>query len=196
MEKKLNNLLDIKAFSEGDFVKKPKVTKRTEVAKDILHENVEVIGKDIFKDKPKQTDKVEFKNLNNLISLDDFTQNIPDTSVKATKRTDVAKDIIKEEKETGKVVFSEKPKSHDEIIAKKLNNLISLDEFTEKEIFKDIKTTKRTDVAKDVLQEKKKKDDECEEEKECDEEKPKKGLSAKQKKLPEALQKAILKKQK
>ena len=134
------------------------------------------------------------KKLNNLLGMKDFSEKDLVQSRRATKRTDVAKDILNEE--TGKVVFSEKPKTKDEVKTKELNNLISLDQFSEDEVIKNIKKTKRTDVAKDVLQEKKK-ECKCKDECECEEkeEKPK-GLTAKQKKLPEAMQKAILKRQK
>ena len=134
------------------------------------------------------------KKLNNLLGMKDFSEKDLVQSRRATKRTDVAKDILNEE--TGKVVFSEKPKTKDEVKTKELNNLISLDQFSEDEVIKNIKKTKRTDVAKDVLQEKKK-ECKCKDECECEEkeEKPK-GLTAKQKKVPEAMQKAILKRQK
>lgn len=135
------------------------------------------------------------KKLNNLLGLEEFTS--PDfynKKSKTTKRTDVAKDVLESAEYTGKNVFTEKPKTKDEIKLKTLNNLISLDEYTEKEVIKDVKTTKRTGVAKDVIQEKKKVKPEPKEEKK--EETKKKGLTASQKKLPEALQKSILKRQK
>ena len=155
------------------------------------------------------------KKLNNLLGMKDFSENDFTKKTKTTKRTDVAKDILQEN--TGKDAFTEKPKTKEEIVKKGLNNLISLDENTEKEVMTDAKKTKRTDVAKDVLQEKmkaKKEDDDCDyddcgkdckchdkkgkkAEKEDDDEddKGKSGLSAKQKKLPIGLQNAILKRQ-
>lgn len=122
------------------------------------------------------------KKLNNLLGMEDYTEKDIMKKSKTTKRTDVAKDIFEKAEVTGKDVFSEdKMKNKQEIVTKSLNNLYSLDQYTEKTV----KKTKRTDVAKDVLQE------DCD----CGKKKQKKGLSAKQKKLPEAIQKAILKKQ-
>lgn len=128
------------------------------------------------------------KKLNNLLGMEDYTEKDIMKKSKTTKRTDVAKDVLEKVEVTGKDVFAEdKMKNKQEIANKKLNNLYSLDEYTEKETIKSAKKTKRTDVAKDVLQEG------CG----CDkkEKKEKKGLSAKQKKLPKHLQDAILKKQ-
>jgi len=135
------------------------------------------------------------KKLNNLLGMKQFSEKDFFKNTKATKRTDVAKDILEGKEYTGKDVFGEKPKSKDEIKLNSLNNLISLDEYTEKETMKDAKATKRTSVAKDILQEKakaKKKSEPKKEEKEV----KKSGLSAAQKKLPPALQAAILKRQK
>jgi uncharacterized membrane protein len=133
------------------------------------------------------------KKLNNLLGMKDFSETELEQKRKATKRTDVAKDILQEN--TGKNVFTEKPKTKEEVAKKGLNNLISLDQFSEGEVLKDAKKTKRTDVAKDVLreqyarpvlQEKKKAKEECEKEK-CDD-KPKKKdsecITKKQAKLP------------
>ena len=131
------------------------------------------------------------KKLNNLLDIKDFSEKELEQKKKSTKRTDVAKDILQEKSETGKDVFTEKPQKVEKMSKKDLNNLISFDDYSEKEVLKDVKKTKRTDVAKDVVQEKKK---ECKEE--CDEPKKKKGLTAGQKKLPKAMQDAILKKQK
>ena len=188
---KLNNLLGMKDFSEREFVKPTKTTKRTDVAKDVL-ESAYVLGKDVFGEKPKSHEEhTTSKGLNNLISLDNFTQKVPDTNAKPSKRTEVAKDILKEN--TGKDVFGEKAKSHDKIEAKDLANLISLDDFSKSAPDMNSKATKRTGVAKDVLE--KKKEEECDDD--DHEDKPKKkGLSAGQKKLPKAMQDAILKKQK
>lgn len=90
---KLNNLVGMKDFSEGDFTKKAKTTKRTDVAKDILQENT---GK-MPVEKPKTKDEVKKKDLNNLISLDTYTETELLKTTKKTKRTDVAKDILKED---------------------------------------------------------------------------------------------------
>jgi hypothetical protein len=126
------------------------------------------------------------KKLNNLLGMEDYSEKDLTKKAKVTKRTEVAKDVLEGKEFTGKDVFGEKSKEKahagiaDHTGLKKLNNLISLDQYTEKQALKDAKKTKRTDVAKDVLQEKKEE---------------KKGLTAKQKKLPEAIQKAILKKQ-
>lgn len=142
------------------------------------------------------------KKLNNLLSLDSFSAEEVLKKAKPTKRTDVAKDVLKEKKVektteiveesvTGKEVESEKMKGKEVVVDKSLNNLISFSDFSKNAPSTSSKKTKRTEVAKDVLE---KKEECCDDEKE--EEEPKKGLTAKQKKLPEGLQKAILKKQK
>lgn len=160
---KLNNLLGMEQYSEKDFVKKAKTTKRTEVAKDVLQENAYVLGKEVF-----GKTKVE----------------IP------TGKGETVKVV-------GKEVLGDKLKGKEFHAAKGLNNLISLDDFTKSVPTTSAKATKRTDVAKDVLHEKKKVDKEEKCKKECDEDddEPKKGLTAKQKKLPKSFQDAILKKQ-
>jgi hypothetical protein len=125
--------------------------------------------------------------LNNLLSIEEFSDKKVFKQSKPTKRTEVAKDVIEE-----KVESSQYNKYH---------NLISLDEFSEKDFMKTTKQTKRTEVGKDVLNEKKKKKEDCDDEEEKDDKKdskkeePKKGLTPGQKKLPLALQKAILKRQ-
>jgi hypothetical protein len=96
-DKKLNNLLGMKDFSEGDFTKKTKTTKRTDVAKDILQENT---GK-MPVEKPKTKDEVKKKELNNLISLDSYTETELLKDPKKTKRTEVAKDVIQEKAKLG-----------------------------------------------------------------------------------------------
>jgi hypothetical protein len=132
------------------------------------------------------------KKLNNLLGMKDFSGAELEQKRKSTKRTDVAKDILQEN--TGKDVFTEKPKTKEEVAKKGLNNLISLDQFSEGEVLKDAKKTKRTDVAKDILQEKKKaKEEKCDDK--CDDKKePKKGLTPGQKKMPKFIQDKILKK--
>ena len=146
---KLNNLLGMEQYSDAEFMKKTKTTKRTDVAKDVLQENAYVLGKDVLGDKLKNKETHAAKGLNNLISLDDFTKEVPKTSAKGTKRTDVAKDILMEKKKA---------------------------EFMK---------------AKKAEMKKKDEDDK----KGGKDEKGKTGLTAAQKKLPEAFQKAILKKQ-
>ena len=177
---KLNNLLGMEQFSEKDFVKKAKTTKRTEVAKDVLQENAYVVGKEVFKGNPKvemptgkgETVKVvgkevlgdhlknkethAAKGLNNLISLDDFSKSLPDTKDHPTKRTGTAKDVLQEK------VKVKKDYDDDD------------DDYPVKEKGK----------GKDKV--KKMKDDD---------KGGKKGLTTAQKRLPEAFQKAILKKQ-
>ena len=96
-DKKLNNLLGMKNFSEGDFTKKTKTTKRTDVAKDILQENT---GK-VPVEKPKTRDEIKKKDLNNLISLDSYTETELLKDPKKTKRTEVAKDVIQEKARLG-----------------------------------------------------------------------------------------------
>lgn len=95
---KLNNLLSMDNFSMDKLDKKAKVTKRTDVAKDVLQENAYVLGKDVLNDKLKGKETHAAKGLNNLISLEDFTKSVPATKAKSTKRTDVAKDILEKKK--------------------------------------------------------------------------------------------------
>jgi hypothetical protein len=103
-DKKLNNLLDMKDFSEKDVVKKAKTTKRTDVAKDVLQENAYVIGKDVLGDKLKNKEFHAAKGLNNLISLSDYSDKVEkDASAKKhSKRTETGKDIINEKKSSAK----------------------------------------------------------------------------------------------
>jgi len=130
--------------------------------------------------------------LNNLLSMEEYSEKDVFKKSKATKRTDVAKDVLMESEVTGKDVNTEKMKDKEVVVSKELNNLFSIDDFS-KEMTAEPKKSKKTEVAKDILEKK----EECcdEDEKEEEEEKPK-GLTAAQKKLPEALQKAILKRQK
>ena len=96
------------------------------------------------------------KKLNNLLGMKDFSEKELEQKKKPTKRTDVAKDVLNEKDTTGKNVFTEdKMKKKEEVEKKGLNNLISLDQFSEGEVMKDAKKTKRTEVAKDVVQESK-----------------------------------------
>jgi hypothetical protein len=167
--------------------------------------------------------------LNNLLSIDDFTEKEIFKNSKVTKRTEVAKDIFESKEESGGKEITEKPKSKEEHTYGKLNNLCDLDNFTDKEFFKKYSPTKRTDVGKDILKEfknikdeddddddekyekkgkvvKKLKDDDKDDKdkkgaikkvsKDDDEKEEKTGLSAAQKKLPEGLQKAILNRKK
>jgi len=186
---KINNLLDMEQFSEKDIFKSNKTTKRTDVAKDVLQEHAYVVGKDVLGGSLKNKETHAARGLNNLICLDDFTKSVPSTSAKATKRTDVAKDVIQEHAYVvGKDVLGGSLKNKETHAAKGLNNLICLDDFTKSAPSTSAKATKRTDVAKDVLLEKKKakakKEEDCED---CEKEKKgKKGdcVSAKQAKLP------------
>lgn len=169
-EKKLNNLLGMENFQSVEKLnKKAKATKRTSVAKDVLQENAYVTGKKDALTKKK-------------------------VEVPSGKGTTV--------KPTGKEVLGNSFKNTEKHASKGLNNLMSMSDFTKNVPVTKNKLTKRTEVANDILHEKK---DEKEEEKESDEKKkvteeekeePKKGLTAKQKKLPKGLQDAILKKQK
>jgi len=166
--------------------------------------------------------------LNNLLSIDNFSEKEVFKNAKATKRTEVAKDILERKEESGENV-SEKSKTKEEHSYGKLNNLCDLENFTEKDFFKSYGPTKRTDVAKDILKEfknikadddedddkyekkgkvvkklkdddKKDKDDKKKpmskskkEDEDEDDKDGKKELSAAQKKLPESLQKVMLK---
>ena len=75
--------------------KNAKVTKRTEVAKDIFENKEESGGKNIT-EKPKSKEEHAFGKLNNLCDLDNFTDNEFFKKSAPTKRTDVGKDILKE----------------------------------------------------------------------------------------------------
>ena len=92
------------------------------------------------------------KKLNNLLSLDTFSEEKVLKKVKPTKRTEVAKDVLMEN--TGKDVNAEKMKGKDVVAVKDLNNLISFSDFSKNEPSTSSKKTKRTDVAKDVLEKK------------------------------------------
>jgi len=122
-EKKLNNLLSIDTFNSVDKLNtKSSATKRTSVAKDVLKESAYVVGKDVLNKKKveiptgkgttvkptgkevlggsfKGTEKHTTKGLNNLMSIDDFTKNVPATKDKPTKRTGTGKDVLNEKKE-------------------------------------------------------------------------------------------------
>jgi hypothetical protein len=160
---KLNNLLGMEDYSEKDFIKSAKPTKRTDVAKDVLHENT---GKDVFTSKPK-IEEIKLKSLNNLISLDDFSKEMPSKNSKSTKRTDVANDVLHEKKKTFTGFGKKKAKCDDDECAGK-NKM-------------------GTGFGK--------KKSDCDDDRCAGEKTPKKGLTAGQKKLPEAMQRAILKKQ-
>lgn len=106
MDKKLNNLLSIEEYSCDKFCKKSKVTKRTEIGKDILAESNIEYSKDWVKnvdEKPKQKQIIVSNNYNNLISLDDFgSKELPKNVHKQTKRTEVGKDILLEKSKKSK----------------------------------------------------------------------------------------------
>ena len=137
--------------------------------------------------------------LNNLLGIEEFSTDKVFKKAKTTKRTEVAKDILQENAYVvGKDVLNDKMKGKEVIKTKELNNLICLDDFTKETPKTSAKSTKRTEVAKDVLQEKMKA--KAKEKEECcdddDDDKKSKGLTAAQKKLPKALQDSILKRKK
>lgn len=127
--------------------------------------------------------------LNNLLGMDQYSEKDIFKSNKTTKRTEVAKDVIQENAYVlGKDVLGGSLKNKETHAARGLHNLICLDDFTKSVPSTSSKSTKRTDVAKDVLLEKKKakakKEEDCAD---CEKEKKgKKGdcVSAKQAKLP------------
>lgn len=140
------------------------------------------------------------KKLNNLLGIEEYSFEKLNKSAKPTKRTDVAKDILAES-------INEKPAKKDIIISGKYNNLISLDDFGTKDLPKNVqKHSKRTETGKDIINEKKVKiddDDDVKVKVKCKEGKNKKckpnedkydGLTAKQKKLPDAFKDNIIKK--
>ena len=101
--KGLNNLICLDDFTKSVPDIKDTPTKRTGTAKDVLKEAAYVLGKDVLngeklKNEQKPSGTFSSKGLNNLINLDDFTKNVPTTGSKATKRTEVAKDILLEKK--------------------------------------------------------------------------------------------------
>ena len=64
----------------------------------LYNDHAYVVGKDVLGGSLKNKETHAAKGLNNLICLDDFTKSAPSTSAKATKRTDVAKDVLLEKK--------------------------------------------------------------------------------------------------
>lgn len=91
MKNDLKNLISLDDFQKNWKPEEAKKTKRTEVAKDVLEKKVE-----------QPTEKVEectgviaTKDVNNLISFTEFSKK-DNTKAKATKRTEVAKDVLKE----------------------------------------------------------------------------------------------------
>lgn len=108
------------------------------------------------------------KKLNNLLGLEEFSCDKVCKKAKPTKRTDVAKDILAESndylKDWSKDV-NEKPKTKDVIANGKLHNLISLDDFGKNDLQKnDQKHSKRTETGKDIINEKKVRIDEIDDE--------------------------------
>lgn len=95
--------------------------------------------------------------LNNLLDMENFSVEKVTKKAKATKRTEVAKDVLQENAYVvGKDVLKEKPnKKEDHTTSKGLNNLISLDDFTKEAPKTSAKSTKHTSVAKDILEKKK-----------------------------------------
>jgi hypothetical protein len=117
--------------------------------------------------------------LNNLLSMKDLSEKDLNVDSKGTKRTDVAKDVLKENayvvgkeifngekkveiptgkgetvKVVGKEVLGDHLKNKETHAAKGLNNLVSLDDFKKSVPQTKDTPTKRTGTAKDVLQEK------------------------------------------
>ena len=126
------------------------------------------------------------KKLNNLLGMEEMSADkVLGKKAKTTKRTEVAKDVLAESAYVlGKDVLGGKlPNKEDHIKAGKgLNNLISLEDFTKAVPATKDTPTKRTETAKDVLLEKKKKVEKVEKEEkkeeDCD------CISKKQAKLP------------
>lgn len=89
------------------------------------------------------------KKLNNLLDFSDFEKSWKPEEQKKTKRTETGLDIVKEEKkEPGLEVDDLKGK-----IDKKLNNLLTFDDFEKTFKPEEQKKTKRTDVGLDVVKE-------------------------------------------
>jgi len=174
---KLNNLLSMDNFSEKEVFKNAKVTKRTEVAKDIFENKEESGGKNIT-EKSKSKEENSYGKLNNLCCLNDFSEKDLFKKSGPTKRTDVAKDILKEFKN----IKDEDDDDDDEKSEKKGKVVKKMKDDDKKD----------KDEKKKPMSKSKKDDDDDDDE---DDEEDKKGLSASQKKLPEGLQKAILKRQ-
>lgn len=108
------------------------------------------------------------KKLNNLLGIEEFSCDKVCQKAKPTKHTEVAKDILAESsneypKDWSKDV-NEKPKKKDVISNGKLHNLISLDDFGKSDLPKnDQKHSKRTETGKDIINEKKVRLDEIDE---------------------------------
>lgn len=109
------------------------------------------------------------KKLNNLLGIEEFSCDKVCKKAKPTKHTEVAKDILAESnneypKDWSKDV-NEKPKKKDVISNGKLHNLISLDDFGKSDLPKnDQKHSKRTETGKDIINEKKVRLDDIDEE--------------------------------
>jgi len=159
-----------------------------------MSDNKNYTGKKVFNDKKKteKTEDINYVNNNkmsNLIGFEDYTdKKLSQYDAKKTKRTDVAKDIIKEGKNggySGKEVFKDKDKNETKpkgedinyVNNNKMSNLVGFKEYTDKNLSQyDASKTKRTDVAKDVIREK----EECKDKRK--EEKVKKDKEKKEKK--------------
>lgn len=95
--------------------------------------------------------------LNNLLGMENYSEQEMNKKSKPTKRTEVAKDVLQENAYVlGKDVLGGKlpNKENHTKAGKGLNNLISLDDFTKAVPTTSSKATKRTETGKDVLQEK------------------------------------------
>jgi len=136
MAKELSNLIRFDDFKSNwkpeEF---PTHTKRTDVAKDVLAKDMR--GVDVDKRSAHGKENTVSNGLSKTV-VDNKTggdvflnkSTMPDMSASKTKRTDVAKDVVKED----------------------LENLIRFDDFKSNWKEEEFPThTKRTDVAKDVL---------------------------------------------
>jgi len=93
--------------------------------------------------------------LNNLLGMENYSEQEMNKKAKPTKRTEVAKDVLQENAYVlGKDVLGGKLPNKEDHTSKGLNNLISLDDFTKAVPSTNSKSTKRTETGKDVLQEK------------------------------------------
>ena len=96
-------------MTRQDLKVRLKNKKMRSVLEIVNYQNPEVVFKDVFKeDKIKHKEEVKMKSLNNLISLDQFTEKEVVKNAKKTKRTDVAKDILQEKKASAKQLAARK----------------------------------------------------------------------------------------
>lgn len=105
---KMSNLIGFEDYTDKKLAKEDaKKTKRTEVGKDVIKEG-NYSGKEVFKEKDKgetkpkgeEVDYVNKNKMSNLVSFKDYSdKNLSQYDAKKTKRTDVAKDVIREKEE-------------------------------------------------------------------------------------------------